>query len=83
MLDEDYRPRWQTPEGERLAPERPRHPERVRRFMYGLGRASAIIDGKMEDKKPYAAFAAQRDRALNPSPGRERPVLYGPRGEVL
>lgn len=74
MLDDDYRPMWNPS----LEAERPRYPERVRRFMYGLGRASAIIDGKMEDRKPFRE--AQKQPQRRPV---EKGMIYGPRGEVL
>ncbi len=77
MLDVDYRPVG-NPEA---APRPPRYPDRLQRFMYGLVRASAIIDGKMKDR-PWSETPEpqrpQRDRLAE----REK-TLYGPRGDVL
>jgi hypothetical protein len=74
MLDENYRPIWNPA----LEPEFPRHPQRVRHFIYGLGRASAIIEGKMEDKMPLRGGRASAGRGPV-----EKGVIYGPDGEVL
>lgn len=49
--------------------------------MYGLGRASAIIEGKMEDKRPFARRIERPKGTLDDAvKGR---TIFGPRGEVL
>lgn len=44
-LDSDYR-RLHDPA---LPAVRPRYPDRLRAFMYGCGKAAAIMEGKMKD----------------------------------
>jgi hypothetical protein len=77
MLDDDYRPVWNSEH----APERPRHPERLRRFMYGLGRASAIIDGKMEDPMPFRGKQVRKGRPE--AEGKGERVILDHKGDVI
>lgn len=78
MLDAAYRPVW-NPEAPAILP---RFPERLQRFMYGLAKASAVIDGKLKDR-PYmdpAPRAPVRPRLTTEQ--KVRPI-YGPTGDVI
>lgn len=79
MLDEAYRPIG-SPDA---AARPPRYPDRLQRFMYGLAKASAIIEGKMKDRPYMEQDAPQRPDRERLSEREKAATLYGPRGEVL
>jgi hypothetical protein len=79
MLDEAYRPIGQ-PDAE---PRPPRFPDRLQRFMYGLAKASAVIDGKVKDEPYVEAAGPPRPQRRRLTEQEKLATVYGPRGEVL
>ena len=60
-LDADYRRVWDPS----LPVVRPRHPDRVQRWMYAMAKVAAIMDQKMKDTRPQVA---QRRPQRPPAP---------------
>lgn len=79
MLGSDYRPLW-APHAAAIPP---RYPERLQRFMYGLARASAIMEGKLKDVPYMAKDPAPRPSRARLTDGQKTRPIYGPHGDVL